>query len=260
MGLDRFPNDILEKLHWYVYRLVDPTNGETFYVGKGQGDRVFHHAKGETFLAEDELMPLKIGKIRSIMDKGFSVTHVIHRHGIENQNTAFEVEAALIEAYPNLTNIQGGHGSLIRGAMTAEKIVELYTLEEATFRHKLIVIDISRTFSMRRDATRKSLLDAVRFMWRLKKPRAEKCEYVLAQRGGVILGVFHPEKWLEAKLENFPEFEEMIRKLEERGGKKRIGFKGHEVTDSAITSLYKNKRVPSALRKAPRSPCRYVNM
>ena len=32
---DHFPPDIAEQLGWYVYRLIDPRNGETFYIGKG---------------------------------------------------------------------------------------------------------------------------------------------------------------------------------------------------------------------------------
>ena len=34
------------KMNYYVYRLIDPRNGETFYVGKGKGNRVFQHMKG----------------------------------------------------------------------------------------------------------------------------------------------------------------------------------------------------------------------
>ena len=30
---------------YYVYRLIDPRNLQTFYVGKGCGDRVYQHAK-----------------------------------------------------------------------------------------------------------------------------------------------------------------------------------------------------------------------
>ena len=41
-----FPPGVAEQLKWYVYRLIDPRNGETFYVGKGKGDRVFEHANG----------------------------------------------------------------------------------------------------------------------------------------------------------------------------------------------------------------------
>ena len=46
MARDGFPEEFKEQLKWYVYRLIDPRNGETFYVGKGQGDRVFEHARG----------------------------------------------------------------------------------------------------------------------------------------------------------------------------------------------------------------------
>jgi len=30
-------------MKFYVYRLIDPRSGVTFYVGKGQGNRVFTH-------------------------------------------------------------------------------------------------------------------------------------------------------------------------------------------------------------------------
>jgi hypothetical protein len=34
MHPDKFPVGVAERLKWYVYRLIDPRNGETFYVGK----------------------------------------------------------------------------------------------------------------------------------------------------------------------------------------------------------------------------------
>ena len=47
MARDSFPEGVAEQLKWYVYRLIDPRNGETFYVGKGKGNRVFAHANGQ---------------------------------------------------------------------------------------------------------------------------------------------------------------------------------------------------------------------
>ena len=41
-----FPSEIFDQLGYYVYRLIDPRSGQTFYVGKGRGNRVFAHAKG----------------------------------------------------------------------------------------------------------------------------------------------------------------------------------------------------------------------
>ena len=42
-----FSPEVSDKLEYYVYRLIDPRNGDTFYVGKGKGNRVFDHVKGE---------------------------------------------------------------------------------------------------------------------------------------------------------------------------------------------------------------------
>ena len=39
--INEFSNEVISKLNYYVYRLIDPRNGQTFYVGKGKGNRVF---------------------------------------------------------------------------------------------------------------------------------------------------------------------------------------------------------------------------
>ncbi len=38
-----FPSEGAVRLGCYVCRLLDPRNGETFYVGKGHGNRLFDH-------------------------------------------------------------------------------------------------------------------------------------------------------------------------------------------------------------------------
>ncbi len=52
---ESFPAEVALRLKTYVYRLIDPRNGETFYVGKGQGNRVFSHIRLEQKLEGDEL-------------------------------------------------------------------------------------------------------------------------------------------------------------------------------------------------------------
>src|SRR5258706_5114180 len=104
--LESFPAEVALRLKTYVYRLIDPRNGETFYIGKGQGNRVFSHIRAEQNLGGDELGN-KVKRIREIRLAGFEVAHVIHRHGMDDA-TAFEVESALIDAYPGLTNSAGG--------------------------------------------------------------------------------------------------------------------------------------------------------
>lgn len=74
-----FKPDISESLGYYVYRLVDPRNGETFYVGKGIANRVFSH-ESETddikSIAEKE----KHKRILEIKADGHEVIRIIHRH------------------------------------------------------------------------------------------------------------------------------------------------------------------------------------
>ena len=41
--INAFPSEVIKELNYYVYRLIDPRNGKTFYVGKG--NRVFTHVE-----------------------------------------------------------------------------------------------------------------------------------------------------------------------------------------------------------------------
>ena len=37
---ESFTDEVSSRLGHYVYRLIDPRNGKTFYIGMGQGNRV----------------------------------------------------------------------------------------------------------------------------------------------------------------------------------------------------------------------------
>jgi len=50
------------------------------------------------------------------------MAHVIHRHGLDEE-TAFEVEACLIDAYPEVTNLASGRYSDERGVMHSKQIM-----------------------------------------------------------------------------------------------------------------------------------------
>ena len=102
-----FPPGVADKLKYYVYRLIDPRSGTTFYVGKGQGNRVFAHIHEQV---GDDDPSLKLQRIRDIHLSGFEVAHVIHRHGMD-EKTALQVEGAVMDAYPGLTNVAGGTGN-----------------------------------------------------------------------------------------------------------------------------------------------------
>ena len=43
----RFSKGVSEQLDHYVYLLIDPRNGQTFYIGPGQKNRIFVHVNEE---------------------------------------------------------------------------------------------------------------------------------------------------------------------------------------------------------------------
>lgn len=231
MSTSRFSPEVIAKLKYYVYRLIDPRNGETFYVGKGKGNRVFAHIRLADDLEGDDI-DNKARRIRDIELAGFEVVHVIHRHGMDEE-TAFDVECALIDAYPGLTNLAGGtHGSEF-GIMHATEIVKRYAAEPAVFHHKALLINISKS------AAERSLYDAVRFAWRINATKASQAEVVLPTMQGLIVGAFIAEKWLPATAENFPGLGD---------APARFGFVGHEAS-AEVKQAYIGKRIPSGMRK-----------
>ncbi len=239
--IESFPADVARELKTYVYRLIDPRNGETFYVGKGQGDRVFAHIRAEQKLDDDDV-DNKVKRIREIRLAGFDVAHVIHRHGMDDK-TAFEVEAALIDAYPGITNTVGGAGSGDYGVMHAKEIVSRYAADPAVFQHKALLISVNRS------ALETSLYDATRFAWKISKPKAKQAEVILATRQGLIIGAFIADDWLEATAANFPGRDD---------APGRLGFVGQEALD-AIRRLYVGKRVPDEYRKrGAANPIKYT--
>ena len=238
---ESFPPNVARRLKTYVYRLIDPRNGETFYVGKGRGNRVFSHIRAEHNLEGDDL-DNKVRRIREIRLAGFEVAHVIHRHGMD-EKTAFEVEAALIDAYPGLTNIAGGVGGNDYGAMHAKEIIRRYSAEPAVFWHKALLI------SGNRSAAETSLYDATRFAWKINKSKAKQAEVILATFRGNIIDAFVADDRLEATIENFPG------RVPVPG---RFGFVGRDAPVS-IGLLYVGKRVPDKYRpRGASNPIRYT--
>jgi len=184
----------------------------------------------------------KLKRIREIRLAGFEVAHIIHRHGMD-EKTALEVEAALIDAYPGLTNVASGTGANEYGIMHANEIIRQYSAEQAVFKHKALLININIS------ASQTSLYEATRCAWKLSKPKAEEAEIILATVKGLIVAAFVADEWLDATAENFPGREDMPG---------RIGFVGREASEEII-KLYVGKRVPNKYRKrGAANPVRYT--
>ena len=235
---DRFSKEIQEKLGHYVYRLIDPRNGQTFYVGKGQGNRVFEHVKAALKTDESSEEDLRLETIRQIKRKNLAPIHVIHRHNM-SKNVALEVEAALIEAYPGLTNQISGQGSNDYGTAHVDELIERYAAETIKYdpSHNIMLIKTKWSTVEKRGG----IYQAVRARWKINLLRAKRAHYILAIIDGICRGVFKPEKW---KPSSPPE-------------DKRYEFDGDEAKKE-IRERYVNKRLPdNDCRKGMAAPVLY---
>lgn len=159
-------------------------NGQTFYVGKGTGNRVFKHALGaigyyDGINKEDhdyKSDPNKLSIIHEIKEANLEVIYVIQRwHMTEDQ--AFEVESALIDCFPGLSNIQSGHGAEYGACNTAELEARLSakTYEEPEFGYIIIKVQYWRLNEMaEKYGPDKARYEATRGCWHNRKPNLKE--------------------------------------------------------------------------------------
>lgn len=228
--MERFNQKALENLGYYVYKLMDPRNGQVFYIGKGEGNRVYDHVQGANIKLEEgeDNLSLKIATINEIKNEGLEVIHIIHRHGLTEEE-AFQVEAALIDDYNGLTNIQAGHYSNQIGPLNVKQINKIYNLEEIQefdVEDKVLIIKISKRVL---EENNNNYYETCRKWWVVSRKRVEDVKIVVAVLNGVVKAVYQITKpWIQS------DFSE-----------KRYAFEGEEINDSK----YKDKLIPQIYRK-----------
>ncbi|XUB42925.1 hypothetical protein IGL03_002207 [Enterococcus sp. DIV0808] len=154
-----------EKHPYYVYCLVDPRNNQTFYIGKGKGNRIFAHRQAalnmlrkSDLLEENETVrTLKIKTIQEINGMKLKISSYILSYGL-TESEAYASENALINYAQliqglSLTNLVKGHGSK---AMSVEEIEDRYgfqpmSINEIATNELILAVKVRDAFNLSKD-------------------------------------------------------------------------------------------------------------
>ncbi len=237
----RISENIARHLGHYVYRLVDPRNGETFYVGKGTGNRVMQHERNVVSREQYDTLSSKEDRVQAILNGGEEPILVIHRHGLD-ENTAFEVEGALIDAYPGLSNDQDGHNNTTRGAMSLKQLIQAYELP--IFPALDVPAALINVNKITNKSTPAAIYRQVRGHWKVDADRIGKAKLIVAVERGVAIGIFRPKRWFPSDLID--------------GRKCFEGTIAHDLWDTYIGQH--GKRIERPEYQHSQFPIRYVNL
>jgi hypothetical protein len=242
--MDKFPKIVSTGLKYYMYIYSNPITDEIFYVGKGKGDRVFSHLSEES---ETE----KVKYLSELKLKNLKPKIEILIHGIEDEETALRVEAAIIDliGINKLTNRQNGWKSATFGRMTLKQIISTYSKQEVEVIEPSIFIRINQKF--RYSMTEIELYDFTRGQWKISTERANKAKYAFAIYEGIIQEVYTVLFWLEAG-------KTLNTRNDSDAAKDRFEFIGN-IAEPEIRNKYKYKSVEHYFRKGNANPIMYIN-
>ena len=228
-----FSRDVAEQLKCYVYRLVDPRNGRTFYVGKGTGNRVFDHVKCGLSSDENGIVPLKLKTIREIHKSGLEVIQIIQRWGL-TEKEAFEIESTLIDLFSLdlLTNEINGF-DVGRCATNAEVLQKELSRKEFVDDGSVnyIIIKLHSQWLEKNDD---DIYKAAKGYWKISPEKAKNYPIILVVVNDIVREVFEVKNW-----DSF-------------GDTGRYEFDGVVANDS-IRSKFFDKKTPAKYRKKGQS-------
>jgi uncharacterized protein len=224
---------LADSLAYYVYLLLDPRDGKAFYVGKGKGkgERCLQHSSKDDGVA-------KASKIVEIESAGLTPQIDIIRHGLKNEDEAFLVESAVIDAFglSNLTNIAPGYGVEKFGRTSLAELAVRYMPEEAEVIHKVVFLKLAQTY--RKGMSELELYEAARGVWNFNPTHASKYDYAIVVYQGLVVEVFRIHCWQLSDPSHYPTRTD----LSPDNFKGTCEFEG-EPADQAVRAHYIGKSV-----------------
>lgn len=243
---DHIPDEVFQRLGYYVYLYVDPRTERVFYVGKGVGNRAVSHLK-------DRRESRKHKMIQEIRGAQRAPRIEILTHGLPDDDTAHRIEMAVIDAIgiEKLTNDVRGLDCNLWGRQTLSELNAKYCANEVEILDPVIIIRINQLYDHR--ISDEELYEATRGIWVLGL-RRENAKYVLSTYRGVVRSVYVIEKWHRACTTKYA-----MRKFDRsKPINRRVEFTGR-LADPEIQSKYLGKSVRKYLKQGNQSPTVYVN-
>ena len=248
----KFTSPVIKAMAYYVYLYSHPETGEVFYVGKGKGNRVFHHL-------DEQRESAKVNMIKEIRSQGMEPRIEILIHGLEDEATALRVESSIIDlmGIDNLTNKQSGFKSATYGRMTIDQLNAAYDKRKTEITEPAVMIRINKAF--RYSMTDMELYDYTRGQWVLSPENASKAKYAFSIYQGIIQEVYEVLQWFPAgstySVRQGPNNVD-IKELETLEG--RYEFVGN-LAPEEIRKKYKYKAVDHYFKKGNSNPIMYLN-
>ncbi len=241
----KIPPEVADRLGYYVYLYVDPRTGQPFYVGKGQGQRVLSHlsASGES---------RKVRVIAELAELGQSPGLEILTHGLPSEETAFRIEAAVIDlmGMDKLTNLVCGWRSVQLGRVSLRELITYYAAKPVTISDPVLLIRITRLY--RHGMPADELYEATRGVWKLGE-RKKRAQYALAVFESVVREVYRIKQWHAA---GTLDYKTRVHEKLTRNG--RWEFEGG-IAPNEVRDKYLDRSVRDYLQKGLQSPILYVN-
>ena len=237
--------EVAHRLGYYVYLYVDPRDGKPFYVGKGQGDRVLSHLSEQ---AESR----KCAKIAELRAEGKEPLIEILAHELRDEETAFRIEAAVIDllGLDVLTNEMRGWRSLQLGRIPLSELTTYYAAKPVDVTVPALLIRINRLY--RHNMTPEELYEATRGVWKLG-PRCAKARYAFAVFEGVVREVYEIDSWHAAATTAYATRDASL--LTTNGRREFLG----RVAEATVRDAYVGRSVATKFPQGLQSPVVYVN-
>ncbi len=239
----RIRPEVAAKLGYYIYAYLDPRTNRIFYVGKGCRKRALAHL-------DDVRQSKKTTRIiRALKRINMSPQIDIISHGMDNEETALRVEAALIDVLQPYANLVRGVRALQFGRTPLAELEAQYAATPVIIKEPAILIRVNRLY--RPAMSKKELYEATRGVWKLGK-RRNGARYAFAIYQGVVRQVYKIRNWHPAGTTQYE-----TRAHDDVNAPGRWEFTG--AIASGLASRYRNRSVRRYFQQNCQNPIVYIN-